>query len=211
MVCMDRHAYGVTGYNASSSTFTLYNPWGFDQPPAGLTWADLMATTDVVTVANTSGSVPISSTPISSGIVQATVAAAGLAAARPIRRLRRLPTNRLRKAGFLPSHWPQRTRPLRARPRRAAVRPVGANATRALFDRLGTDSGTLTFTRTRATANPRSGLPPFPSMNCSESATVSRSAISLDEEPRRRCEPFKAANEKALRNSLLDKALSSAP
>ena len=26
------HAYAVTGYNASSGTFTLYNPWGFDQP-----------------------------------------------------------------------------------------------------------------------------------------------------------------------------------
>ena len=26
------HAYAVTGYNASTGDFTLYNPWGFDQP-----------------------------------------------------------------------------------------------------------------------------------------------------------------------------------
>ena len=26
------HAYAVIGYNASTGIFTLYNPWGFDQP-----------------------------------------------------------------------------------------------------------------------------------------------------------------------------------
>ena len=76
------HAYAVTAYNASSKTFTLYNPWGFDQPPAGLTWAEIMAATDIFTAASTSGSLPIS-TPVKSGIVQAGVAAAGLAAAAP--------------------------------------------------------------------------------------------------------------------------------
>ena len=54
------HAYGITGYTASNQTFTFYNPWGFDQPPAGLTWAEVMVSTNVVTVVNTSGSTPIS-------------------------------------------------------------------------------------------------------------------------------------------------------
>ena len=70
----------MTTYNASNNTFTLYNPWGFDQPPAGLTWAEIMATTDMFTVASTSGSLPIS-TPVKSGIVPAAAAPAGQAAA----------------------------------------------------------------------------------------------------------------------------------
>ena len=52
------HAYGVIGYNASTGTFTLYNPWGMDQPQQ-LTWTELEATTDGFVVAITSGSVPI--------------------------------------------------------------------------------------------------------------------------------------------------------
>ncbi len=52
------HAYGVIGYNASTGMFTLYNPWGFDQPQQ-VTWADLEATTDGFVVAIASGSVPI--------------------------------------------------------------------------------------------------------------------------------------------------------
>jgi hypothetical protein len=35
------HAYTVTAYNAQSATFTLYNPWGIDQPTQALTWAQL--------------------------------------------------------------------------------------------------------------------------------------------------------------------------
>jgi hypothetical protein len=64
------HAYAVTGYNASSKTFTLYNPWGFDQP-SQLSWTQLVANTDDFTVANTSGTVPISapvSVPVMSGM-----------------------------------------------------------------------------------------------------------------------------------------------
>ena len=34
------HAYIITGYNATTQTFTLYNPWGSNQP-AALTWAQL--------------------------------------------------------------------------------------------------------------------------------------------------------------------------
>jgi hypothetical protein len=54
------HAYAVIGYNASANTFTLYNPWGCDQPGA-LSWSQLEATCDGFVVANTAGSVPISS------------------------------------------------------------------------------------------------------------------------------------------------------
>jgi hypothetical protein len=71
------HAYGVIGYNASTGTFTLYNPWGMDQPQQ-VTWADLEATTDGFVVANTSGSVPI---PGASSVHVSMAAAAGSSAA----------------------------------------------------------------------------------------------------------------------------------
>lgn len=53
------HAYAITGYNASTDTFTLYNPWGFDQP-GQLTWSQLEATCDGFVVAVTTGSTPTS-------------------------------------------------------------------------------------------------------------------------------------------------------
>ena len=31
------HAYAIIGY--SNGTYTLYNPWGCDQPTQALTWA----------------------------------------------------------------------------------------------------------------------------------------------------------------------------
>ncbi len=49
------HAYAVVGYNAANQTFTLYNPWGSNQPTQALTWAELQATTDGFVVANASG------------------------------------------------------------------------------------------------------------------------------------------------------------
>ena len=36
------HAYAIIGYNASTDTFTLYNPWGSNQP-GQLTWSQLQA------------------------------------------------------------------------------------------------------------------------------------------------------------------------
>jgi hypothetical protein len=49
------HAYAVVGYNASNQTFTLYNPWGSNQPTQALTWAQLQANTAGFVVANVSG------------------------------------------------------------------------------------------------------------------------------------------------------------
>lgn len=61
------HAYAVTGYNASSNTFTLYNPWGFDQP-GQLTWSQLTSDCDGFVVANATGASPISSAVVKAGV-----------------------------------------------------------------------------------------------------------------------------------------------
>jgi hypothetical protein len=55
---VDSHAYAVIGYNPSADVFTLYNPWGMDQPGV-LSWAQLEATCYEFVVADPSGSVPI--------------------------------------------------------------------------------------------------------------------------------------------------------
>jgi len=52
------HAYAIVGYNASTDTFTLYNPWGSNQP-GPLTWTQLQATCSQLAVADTSGSTAI--------------------------------------------------------------------------------------------------------------------------------------------------------
>ena len=57
------HAYAVTGYNASNQTFTLYNPWGFDQPTQSLTWAQLQATCEGFVAANAAGTQRFATTP----------------------------------------------------------------------------------------------------------------------------------------------------
>ena len=64
------HAYAVIGYNASTDKFTLYNPWGFDQP-GQLTWAQLQATCSQLAVANTSGSTPIAGVAVKLATVHA--------------------------------------------------------------------------------------------------------------------------------------------
>ncbi|MGA2796918.1 MAG: C2 family cysteine protease [Thermoguttaceae bacterium] len=56
------HAYGVIGYDSQTGTFTLYNPWGFDQPGA-LTWTQLQATCYGFQVADTTGSISIGAVP----------------------------------------------------------------------------------------------------------------------------------------------------
>ena len=139
------HAYAVTAYNAQSNSFTLYNPWGFDQPGAPLTWPQIMATTDVVTVADPSGSVPISSTPVNSGIVPA---AAPAAAAAPDMPFTAIASSAASESG-LPSSAPAATDSGDWVPAAAGGSSslTWASATRALFERLGADSGVSTFTQ----------------------------------------------------------------
>ena len=51
------HAYNVVSYNSGSGMFTLYNPWGMDQP-GPLSWTQLTNDCDGFTVANPSGTQP---------------------------------------------------------------------------------------------------------------------------------------------------------
>jgi hypothetical protein len=57
------HAYGVIGYDSFSDTFTLYNPWGTNQPSGGLTWAQLQTDCWGFQVADPAGSILISAIP----------------------------------------------------------------------------------------------------------------------------------------------------
>ena len=50
------HAYTVAGYNASTDTFTLHNPWGTSHPTQ-LTWSQLQSNCSMFTVADPTGSV----------------------------------------------------------------------------------------------------------------------------------------------------------
>lgn len=53
------HAYLVAGYNASTDTFQLHNPWGFSHPGA-LSYSQLQAYCSMFVVADASGSSPVS-------------------------------------------------------------------------------------------------------------------------------------------------------
>ena len=64
------HAYAVIGYNASANLFTLYNPWGCDQPGV-LSWSQLEATCGGFVTAATTGSAPISSGNLSASLAAA--------------------------------------------------------------------------------------------------------------------------------------------
>jgi hypothetical protein len=57
------HAYGVIAYNSSTQTFTLYNPWGTNQP-GQLTWAQLQATCSGIAIAVPTGSLALSTSPL---------------------------------------------------------------------------------------------------------------------------------------------------
>ena len=52
------HAYAIIGYSAATDTFTLYNPWGMDQP-GQLTWTQLQSLCSQMAVCDTSGSIPV--------------------------------------------------------------------------------------------------------------------------------------------------------
>jgi hypothetical protein len=66
------HAYTVAGYNASTDTFTLFNPWGTSHP-APLTWAQLQSNCSMFTVADASGSVANNLASVRSSIGEALV------------------------------------------------------------------------------------------------------------------------------------------
>ena len=48
------HAYIITGYNASTDTFSTFNPWGNTHAPAA-SWAQLQANCTMFTVTDSSG------------------------------------------------------------------------------------------------------------------------------------------------------------
>ncbi len=68
------HAYAVLAYNASTDTFTLFNPWGFSQP-GQLSWNQLQSSCSAFVVADVSGT-----TPTSSGLARAALSAGDRAA-----------------------------------------------------------------------------------------------------------------------------------
>ncbi len=74
------HAYLVTGYNSSTDTFQLHNPWGFSHPGA-LSYSQLQAYCSMFVVADASGSSPVSGA-IASTISNPRLAMPGLASSR---------------------------------------------------------------------------------------------------------------------------------
>jgi len=76
------HAYTVLNYSASTGVFTLYNPWGCDQPNT-LSWSQLESTCDGFVVAITTGSAPISGAnlhaPVASAVAQVAATTSGAA------------------------------------------------------------------------------------------------------------------------------------
>jgi hypothetical protein len=76
------HAYAIIGYSASTDKFTLYNPWGSNQPQQ-VTWAQLQETCSQMSVASTSGTTAIARTAsparVSSGALSASLVDAAFA------------------------------------------------------------------------------------------------------------------------------------
>ena len=75
------HAYAVIGYNAANGKFTLYNPWGMDQPTP-MSWAKILQDCDDIAIADPSGSTSFGtsvSTKLSASSIGLTVARMGLA------------------------------------------------------------------------------------------------------------------------------------
>ena len=74
------HAYAIIGYTASTDTFTLYNPWGFDQP-SQVKWSQLQQYCTQLCVCNTSGSIAISGAPGSATSIKTSSSVGGWSAA----------------------------------------------------------------------------------------------------------------------------------
>lgn len=71
------HAYVVTGYNAATDRFTLFNTWG-NTHPAPLTWQQLQANCSLFVVTNPSGSVNGGAGIVRSAISDDVLAAVGV-------------------------------------------------------------------------------------------------------------------------------------
>ena len=64
------HAYAIVGYNASTDKFTLYNPWGCDQPDP-LSWSPTPnGPRTQMAITGTSGTVPIAGAAVRAGLVR---------------------------------------------------------------------------------------------------------------------------------------------
>lgn len=70
------HAYVVTGYNASTDRFTLFNPWG-NTHPTPLTWQQLQSNCSMFVVTNPNGSVSGGAGIVRSSISDEVMAAVG--------------------------------------------------------------------------------------------------------------------------------------
>jgi hypothetical protein len=66
------HAYIVTGYNAGSGTFSLFNPWG-NTHPGPLTWSQIQANCDFYAVTDSSGTSGISTLSVRSSISEVSI------------------------------------------------------------------------------------------------------------------------------------------
>ncbi|WP_197167609.1 C2 family cysteine protease [Neorhodopirellula pilleata] len=68
------HAYVVTGYNASTDRFTLFNPWG-NTHPSPLTWAQLQANCTQFVVVDPTGSIAVQSSTVRSDVMSSMLVA----------------------------------------------------------------------------------------------------------------------------------------
>ncbi len=129
------HAYAIIGYNASTDKFTLYNPWGSNQP-GQLTWSQLQATCSQMAVADTSGSIPIIGAVVKAGSVKTSFSYqistfSGMSFANPLSYPTLSPASRKSAAA---------TNSQSALPPAAARRSnfsAATNATQVLFETLG--------------------------------------------------------------------------
>ncbi len=61
------HAYSITGYNATTDTFSLHNPWGVSHP-THLSWSQLQSNCSYFVVADPAGSVAINQASVRSQV-----------------------------------------------------------------------------------------------------------------------------------------------
>ncbi|AMV35486.1 Calpain family cysteine protease [Pirellula sp. SH-Sr6A] len=66
------HAYIVTGYDAGTGTFDLYNPWGTTHP-GPLTWSQIQANCDFYAVTDSAGTSGISTLSVRSSVSETTI------------------------------------------------------------------------------------------------------------------------------------------